>query len=277
MRLMMKGHPMSPLYWKSVHNALVDLVKQIGFPDLYWTLAPFEWSYPYHKAILDEMQKQLKSKTYLPVGETLHLAHTMSEIVRGYITGANDKSKQSGWTKHMLSSKDGSGRETVVNFFIRMEFQDGSRKEGTQQYHGSGRPHLHVLIWLDNKDSIGLENVISATMPGADKPELAAYVSGSQLDDKGDSRWPVHEGPSGYDADEELLRLHHTEDDEDMGLRGYFPAIMEALRCHQDLQISDGKALLLKYVSKYVAKWSDSSYDEWMNEEEACPSLSGYL
>jgi hypothetical protein len=41
------------------------------------------------------------------------------------------------------------------------------------------------------------------------------------------------------------------------GVHGYFVPIMEALRCHQDLQIAHGRYMLLKYV----AKWSDSSYN----------------
>ena len=40
MRFMMKGHPMSPLYWENLKFGLFDVVRQLGFPDLYWTLAP---------------------------------------------------------------------------------------------------------------------------------------------------------------------------------------------------------------------------------------------
>eukprot|EP00969_Alexandrium_andersonii_P170404 7534608-Alexandrium_andersonii.AAC.1 len=39
MRVLMKGHSFSPLYWKEVHAALVDLVKQVGFPKLFFTIA----------------------------------------------------------------------------------------------------------------------------------------------------------------------------------------------------------------------------------------------
>ena len=46
-RIMMRGHPMSPLYWTDVKNGLRDLVCQIGYPHLYWTLAPYERSFPH--------------------------------------------------------------------------------------------------------------------------------------------------------------------------------------------------------------------------------------
>ena len=57
MRFMMKGHSMSPLYWDDVKFGLFDLVRQLGYPDIYWTLAPWEPSFPYHHFMLDEMQK----------------------------------------------------------------------------------------------------------------------------------------------------------------------------------------------------------------------------
>ena len=47
MRLMMRGHPMSPLYWMDIKHGLHDLVRQLGYPHLYWTLAPYERSFPY--------------------------------------------------------------------------------------------------------------------------------------------------------------------------------------------------------------------------------------
>ncbi|CAJ1413783.1 unnamed protein product, partial [Effrenium voratum] len=58
------------------------------------------------------------------------------------------------------------------------------------------------------------------------------------------------------------------------GLRAYFPDVMDCFRCHQDLQASDGKQLLLMYVAKYVAKWSDSSFQEWMSDSAAANSLA---
>ena len=56
--------------------------------------------------------------------------------------------------------KDGSGTETLVNFVIRLEFQDGKRKRyvnmeeaATQFYHGRGTVHLHMLLWLENAEA----------------------------------------------------------------------------------------------------------------------------
>ena len=83
MRVMMKDQPFSPLYWKSVHWALVDMVRQMGYPKIFWTISPYEWSMPYHEWILDEMAKELRGRMDLPVAETLHLAHVLLQVVKG--------------------------------------------------------------------------------------------------------------------------------------------------------------------------------------------------
>ena len=143
-----------------------------AFTTVFFTMAPFEWSEPYHEFLKDEMQKLLRRRLRLAPFETLHLAHCMTKIVSGLLTGKNKQHGERGrqtWTRHVLSCKDESGAEAVVNF----EFQDGPRKEATQTHHGSGRVHLHAMLLLDNVANIELEKVISAT---ASDGTLGAYV-----------------------------------------------------------------------------------------------------
>ena len=40
LRLVLKGETFSPLYWKTKHQALVDMQRQCGFPTLFKTMAP---------------------------------------------------------------------------------------------------------------------------------------------------------------------------------------------------------------------------------------------
>jgi hypothetical protein len=87
MRIMMRGHSFSPLYWKSLHGALIDLVRQIGLPKIFWTFSPYEWSFPYHEYVRDEMAKELRGRLHLPVAETLHMTHVMLEMVTGLLVG----------------------------------------------------------------------------------------------------------------------------------------------------------------------------------------------
>ena len=92
------------------------------------------------------------------------------QLVSGLLTGTNQPRTRRDrcWSKHILSCKTGDGKKsTVVNFFSRLEFQDGSRKKGTQKYHGSGRPHLHCLFWLDGRVSVILSGTLLWSAIGA--------------------------------------------------------------------------------------------------------------
>ena len=158
MRLAMAGYSFSPEYWQSRHAGLVDLVKQLGLPTLFLTIAPYEWSWPFHKWVEDEAAKMLQARLQLPVAETLHIAHVLAQTVVGFLTGANRQAQKShgntkAWRSHLLAAKDGSGKQTVLNFFGRLEYQDGKRRRyvnqeeaATQFYHGRGTVHLHLLV-----------------------------------------------------------------------------------------------------------------------------------
>ena len=102
--------------------------------------------------------------------------------------------------------------QTVVNFFQRLEYQDGKRKLPTQEYHGSGRVHVHSLDYLTNVQAIGLENKMSATVPGEDQPALRGIMLGSPHG-RSDSGWPVEDGPSCFDPETSMAKLHHTAED----------------------------------------------------------------
>ena len=100
----------------------------------------------------------------------------------------------------------------MVNYFQRLEFQDGKRKLPTQDYHGSGRVHVHSLDYLQDVGKIGLEHKLSATVPGEDEAILRGYMLG-RPHGRSDSGWPVEDGPSRYDAEVGIVKLHHTEED----------------------------------------------------------------
>ena len=285
MRLAMAGYSFSPEYWQSRHAGLVDLVKQLGLPTLFLTIAPYEWSWPFHKWVEDEAAKMLRARLQLPVAETLHIAHVLAQTVVGFLTGANRQAQKShgntkAWRSHLLAAKDGSGKQTVLNFFGRLEYQDGKRRRyvnqeeaATQFYHGRGTVHLHLLVWLQHVESIQLEEVVSATVP-ANNPVQESLVEGSQRSWTG-SGWPKEPKASYYDADAGVLHLQHKKEDWSKynsakvpeGIRAYMPDLLNSLHCHVDVQASDGRGMLLKYVSGYVPKFSDSFTTDWLSDQ----------
>ena len=284
MRLAMAGYSFSPEYWQSRHAGLVDLVRQLGLPTLFLTIAPYEWSFPFHKWVEDEAAKMLRARLQLPVAETLHIAHVLAQTVVGFLTGANRQTAGAGkkkpWSSHLLSAKDGSGRKTVLNFFGRLEYQDGKRRRYVNQeeaaaqfYHGRGTVHVHLLVWLQHVESVQLDKVVSATVP-ADNPVQESLVEGSQRSWTG-SGWPKEPKTSYYDGDTGVLHLQHKEEDwckynragVPEGIRAYVPDLLDSLHCHIDVQASDGRGMLLKYVSGYVPKFSDSFTTDWLSDQ----------
>ena len=114
---------------------------------------------------------------------------------------------------------------------------------------------------------LGLENKIKAELPGDDQPERRDLVEGSQLDanDWSWSGWPRREGPTEVERGAggvELLRLQHPANAFEARCR-----TCEALHCHVDVLASDGKAMLLKYCSSYLPKFSDSFAAELLNDQ----------
>eukprot|EP00438_Fugacium_kawagutii_P034296 Skav200083 [mRNA] locus=scaffold3273:976:3521:+ [translate_table: standard] len=278
MRVLMKGLPFSPLYWKDVRFGLIDMVRQMDFPKIFWTISPYEWSMPYHTWILDELQKELRGRMDLPVAETLHMTHVILQVVKGLLSGKTGNAINDPWQQHLLRSGDQDGKPHVVRVFARIEFQDGTRKAPTQDYHGSGRPHVYVLVFASSEAvrAMSLTESASATMPSSLPAEdgmeideqvdvMPGAVEGSQLDRGGRSGWPVQPEANHWD-EAGVLQLQHSEEDKHRGLRAYFISIMEALRCHQDFQFADEEQALALYVAKYVAKFSDSNSDEWLND-----------
>ena len=241
----------SPEFWRRNHAALVDLQRQQGLPSLFITVAPFEPSFPYHVWIQDELEKHLRTRTNVPLAETLHIAHVLTQIVKGFLCGHGDGKQSSKERRggYLLAGGPSSG--CVRAWVGRLEFQDGKRlrhNHGRQQaYHGSGRVHLHCLVWLQRAASLDLPSKVRADIPKEEaEPELRCLVRDSQLDWH-DSGWPLREEPSEYEKVSKLLRLRHPQDAFDQHCRAYFPDLLQSLRCHMDVQASDGRSLVLKY------------------------------
>ena len=209
--------------------------------------------------------------------ETLHTAHVFTELNRGLYSGRNKTSAQDGWKAHILSADsvpEERRPQTVVNYFQRLEFQDGKRKLPTQDYHGSGRVHVHSLDYIENVDQVGLERKLAATVPDAEEqPMLRGYMLG-RPHGRSDSGWPVEDGESRWDPEDNIVRLHHSAEDKAQGHRAFFPETLEISKCHQDVLHGNGQGLLLKYVATYTPKFSDSFAREWLNDEASAFSVA---
>ena len=95
-------------------------MRQFGLPDVFMTISPSEWSFPF-----PDWLEQLRSETglgptQLAAFETYHIAHTLEQIVRGYLSGSNDKR----WSNHVFSYNRIAKYANVRTYFYRFEFQN---------------------------------------------------------------------------------------------------------------------------------------------------------
>ncbi|CAE7283076.1 pif1, partial [Symbiodinium sp. CCMP2456] len=199
------------------------------------------------------MRKMLRARLRLPIAETLHIAHILAQTVLGFLTGANNnrdttRKARAPWKSHIFAAKDGSGRKTVLNFFGRLEYQDGKRRRyinqqevAAQFYHGRGTVHLHLLVWLQHVETVKLEDSISATVPVDNAVAGPCAVA----------RPTTMRKPKYYDFTTEEDFCSYNRDGTPEGLRAYIKDVLSSLHCHVDVQMSDGRGLLLRYVSGY--------------------------
>eukprot|EP00973_Karenia_brevis_P028881 3982784-Karenia_brevis.AAC.1 len=122
------------------------------------------------------MEETLRTRTNLPAGETLHLAHLLLQTAEGLISGTNKKDKvrkNRAWHEHILGPQDKTS-QTVAEIFGRLEYQDGKNKRRdhkAQSYHGRGTIHLHLLVWLRKPEQVDFATAVSGALP-EDSPEM---------------------------------------------------------------------------------------------------------
>lgn len=68
------------------------------------------------------------------------------------------------------------------------------------------------------------------------------------------------------------IQFLHTEDDADRHIWAYITTLLGCLQCRTDVQLADGKALFLKYISSYVIKMHESATSEGLY----CTDVTGY-
>ena len=276
MRVLLKGASFTAAYWAVRHAAILDLQRQCGYPILFKTWAPYEWSAPYHKALLHHLAALLRSRQHLATLETLHLSHILVELLREWVVGGTRKHGESSslWRQNLLDAQLPDGRRCRLNFAARLEFQDGKRKLASQDYHGRAAVHLHAIVFAEDLSALCLEERLFATEPAADHP-LRGYVM-DQLSHSG-TGWPVEPRPSHWDPVDEVVRLQHRDSDHEKGVRAYGMEEVDVLKCHVDNLMpqaggNKGRGLLMRCVATYNVKFSASFDNELLSDAQ----ISGY-
>lgn len=76
-------------FWQWQHRFLLDTVRQYGLPSLFVTISPYEWAFPFSSWITLLRPVTGRGPMQIPAFETMHIAHVLEQIVRGYLCGSN--------------------------------------------------------------------------------------------------------------------------------------------------------------------------------------------
>ena len=253
-------------YWKRHHRILSDISLQYGEPDLFLTVAPYEWSFPYPYWVEKLLTAVGGGPTDAPAAEVLAMAHALHQLAAGLLCGKTGDR----WVSHLLADQLGTQHSTVRCYFARFEFQDGGREHCFGK--GRGSLHLHMLVWLQNIRNTLLERQIQAELRAGD-PDVSALAGLVQGSYDTESRTEQQSEPSHWTFDAVRrrwkLNLRCTAEFLAARLRPFLTSLLWLLRCHQDVQWCDSNGLLLRYVAGYVAKYSEGWSNLWLNSSSS--------
>ena len=234
---------------------LLDAVRQYGFPSFFLTVSPYEWTFPWPAFIQHLRQDLAMEPTDLPVLETIHISHVLEQVARGYLTGANTNR----WRQHLFSNKEQPSESNVLTYFYRFEFQS------------RGTVHLHMLVCVKDLSLIRA-NLLHASIPWSNAND-AFLVADTQQSSS--SCLSLCEAPDSFiqRPDGSMhLQFRYTQEDSARNLRAYITTLLGALRRRTDVQLADGRSMLLKYVSSYVTKMHEAATVEGLY----CNDVTGY-
>ena len=245
----------SKTFWQHQNLYLIDAVRQYGYPSFFITISLYERTFPFPPFLEEIRCRYFKDVTDIPTLETIHITHVLEQIARGYLTGGNCNR----WRTNVLTNLPHPTSKNLETFFYRFEFQKHSTL------------HLHMLVWVEDISATRAD-LLHASVPWANA-EDAFTVASIQKSDK--SCLPVREYPDSFITQRNgrhTLQFQHTEDDAERHIRAYVTTLLGSLHCRTDVQLADGKALLLKYVSSYVTKMHESATSEGLY----CTDVTGY-
>lgn len=147
----------------------------------------------------------------------MHQTHLLLQISKNFVSGQNqpDARATNNYLTQILARERPDGTTIPISNFGRIEFQDGKRKQATQSYHGSGRPHLHRLEFVTKKrtqedlQTFQLHNTIAASTTNLSQ-QMTKYVLAPQIDWSCATPLPVIEEESRFDPDTNTYHIQHT-------------------------------------------------------------------
>ena len=251
--------PFSTEYWKWQHRYLIDAVRQFGFPTLFITISPYEWSYTRPVWLQDIITRNNLPPHVVAFYLNFHFLHSLEQIIRGYMCGGNN----SKWKDHLFKdTSPTAGAKNVLTYFYRFEFQE------------RGTLHVHLLVWLSDLTHLQHQR-IRGDLPHIDS-YLHPYVQRFQTSHT--SSLPIHDNVTNVVRTQSgpKLQISHPDNAFAIGLRAYIDTVLPALQCSMDVQVANDNSLILQYVAGYVSKWKESFHADSIFTAQAPPALTAF-
>ena len=134
--------------------------------------------------------------------------------------------------------------------------------------------HIYILLSSQHSHTFCDSTKLQAPTFRAMMKLFELMFEFSQLDNSYETPWEVHFDAADWDTVAESSRLRHTQVDHDRGVRGFLQDILEATKCHGDLQETHDDGALQAYLVKYPVKFRDSAKEEWLNDAHGGDTLA---
>ena len=72
------------------------------------------------------------------------------------------------------------------------------------------------------------------------------------------------------------MSFYHPADAFELNLRAYISTLLPSLKCRMDVQSSDGKSMIVRYVVSYVSKWHDAYSNDALFSLHVGPYQAAY-
>ena len=95
--------------------------------------------------------------------------------------------------------------------------------------------------------------LLRGDIPWSDN-NLAFHISNLQKSDKACLQLNHRPTDINTTGGIQVLRLHHSVEAFTLNLCGYISSLVPSLKCRMDVQISDGREMVLRYVASYISK-----------------------
>ena len=112
----------SKTFWQLQNLYLIDAVRQYSYPSFFITISPYEWTFPFPPFLEEMRSRYFKDITETPTIETLHIAHVLEQIARGYLTGGNCNR----WRTNVFTNLQHPTSKTYKPFFTALSSRNAA-------------------------------------------------------------------------------------------------------------------------------------------------------